>query len=66
MGLSAPQLRIELAAHGVVYKKAEDRQGDTYTGYWLGGAYLGKTMQEAIDELKPGDDIAPLPPGLTI
>ena len=47
--------RNDLEEYGATYEKAEDRSGDTKTGWWLDGVYLGETVlgaTEAIEDLE--------------
>lgn len=43
--------REELIAYGAVFEKREDRHGDTKTGWWLDGVYLGNTTQLATEAI---------------
>ena len=40
--------RQELEKRGASREKREDRHGDTKTGWWLDGVYLGRTTEESI------------------
>jgi len=37
----------ELIAYGCEFKIAEDDFGDTQSGYWLGGQFIGGTPEAA-------------------
>lgn len=46
------QLETELKAAGAVQEKREDRHGETRTGWWLDGVWLGKTVKEALNAIR--------------
>lgn len=41
----------ELIARGAELAKMEDQHGDTKSGWWIDGVYLGKTTRDAIEAL---------------
>jgi hypothetical protein len=42
----------ELIEYGCEFCKREDRHGDTLSGYWLDGVFLGKTARDATEAIK--------------
>ena len=42
----------DLVEAGAVRQRAENRHGETLTGWWLDGVYLGKTATDAIEALR--------------
>lgn len=42
----------ELIEAGCDFSKREDRQGETKSGYWLDGVFLGKTPRQATEAIK--------------
>lgn len=42
----------ELLDYGCEYATAEDRWGDTKSGYWLDGVYLGSTARIATEAIR--------------
>lgn len=44
--------REELTEYCAVYEKREDKNGETKTGWWLDGVYLGKTTKDASEAIK--------------
>lgn len=45
---------IELNNAGASLEKREDRFGDTRTGWWLDGVYLGKKATDALRIMRGG------------
>jgi len=43
-----------LTESGAVNAKQEDRQGETRTGWWLDGVYLGKDPRQAVNAIRGG------------
>lgn len=41
----------KLAEAGAVKEKREDRHGDTKSGWWLDGVYLGSDTRSAIEAI---------------
>ncbi len=41
-----------LVEAGAVNAKQEDRHGDTKTGWWLDGVYLGKDPRQAVSAMR--------------
>jgi hypothetical protein len=37
----------QLIEYGAINAKMEDSYGDTYSGWWLDGQYLGESIQDA-------------------
>lgn len=42
----------ELEKLGATYEKREDRQGDTKTGWWLDGTFLGESITDATEAIE--------------
>jgi len=42
----------ELREAGAVKEKREDRHGDTHTGWWLDGVFLGKDVRAALEAIR--------------
>jgi len=42
----------ELIEYGCDYSRREDRHGETKSGYWLDGVYLGKTTKQATEAIR--------------
>lgn len=42
----------DLIEAGAVRQKAENSHGETLSGWWLDGVYLGKSVTDAIEALR--------------
>ena len=45
-------LKSQLLETGATLEKREDRQGDTRTGWWLDGVFLGESVREALAAIR--------------
>ena len=42
---------VDLRDRGAEYSKRETRTGETRSGWWLDGVYLGKTTRDAMEAI---------------
>jgi hypothetical protein len=50
--MTTEQATKELREMGAELAKMEDRQGDTKSGWWLDGVYLGKKATDALEAVQ--------------
>jgi len=46
------EIQKEIEEAGAEYSKQEDQFGDTKSGWWMDGVYLGKTVKDAIESIQ--------------
>lgn len=49
--MTKEQAELKLIEAGAVKEKAQDRHGDTKTGWWLDGVFLGRDAKTAWEGL---------------